>query len=227
MYYAQSWALTHRLLADASRVRNLSAYVAAIHGGRDPVESWQAIFAMSPDQLAAQLRTYVRGRLAYARLDMPPINPTITVTTLSPAADAVLLPMINARSWNAATIDGPALLGTMRAAAARFPDDPLALVALGHAEKQWGDAAAAETALTRALERQGDNVEGLVLMAKLASERAAGATDDAERTRQWSLARDLLRRALEADATDHRANAALARLRWEAQGYLGEGDLPT
>ena len=98
MYYAQSWALTHRLLADASRVRNLSAYVAAIHGGRDPVESWQAIFAMSPDQLAAQLRTYVRGRLAYARLDMPPINPTITVTTLSPAADAVLLPMINARS---------------------------------------------------------------------------------------------------------------------------------
>lgn len=227
MYYAQSWALTHWLLADAGRVRALSAYVAAIHAGQEPVAAWQATFAMTPDQLATQLRAYTRGRLSYAKLDMPPITPVITVTTLSPAADMVLLPMINARSWNAATIDGPALLGTMRAAAARYPDDPLALVALGHAEKQWGDAAASETALTRALEFQSDNIEGLVLMANLASERAADAADDDERTRQWTMARDFLRRALEADPTDHRANAALRRLRWVAQGYLDEDDLPT
>lgn len=213
MYYAQSWALTHWILADANRVRNLSAYVSAVNGGRDPVEAWQAIFAMTPDQLTSQLRTYVRGRLSYARIDIPPVNPVITVTTLSPAADAVLLPMINARSWNPAEIDGPALLGTMRSALARFPDDPLALVAVGRAEKQWGDAAAAEAALTRALELQGDNVEGLVLMADLVTERGLDATDEAERMRQWGLARDFLRRALEADPTDHRAHAAQARFR--------------
>ncbi|MGH6978420.1 MAG: DUF1570 domain-containing protein, partial [Brevundimonas sp.] len=126
MYYAQSWALTHWLLADTGRVRSLSAYVAAVNGGRDPVETWQATFNMTPDQLTAQLRTYVRGRLSYAKVDIPPINPEITVTTLSPAADVVLLPMINARSWNPAEIDAPALLNTLRTAAARFPDDPLA-----------------------------------------------------------------------------------------------------
>lgn len=213
MFYAQSWALTHWLLADASRVRNLSAYVSAVNGGRDPVEVWQAIFAMTPDQLAAQLRTYVRGRLSYAKVDLPPITPVITVTTLSPAAETVLLPMINARSWNPAEIDGPALLATLRTAAARFPDDPLALVGLGRAEKRWGDAAAAETALTRALQRQGDNVEGLILMADLATERGAAAADEAEQTRQWDLARNFLRRALEADPTDQRVYSAEARFR--------------
>lgn len=211
MYYAQSWALTHWLLTDSVRVRNLSAYVAAVNGGRDPVEAWQAIFAMTPDQLAAQLRAYVRGRLSYAKLDMPPINPAITVTTLSPAADAVLLPMINARSWNPEQIDGPALLATLRTAAARFPDDALALVALGRAEKRWGDPAAAEAALTRALEREGDNVEGLLLMADLSTERGADAADEAEQTRQWDLSREFLRRALEADSTDYRVHAAQAR----------------
>ncbi len=213
MYYAQSWALTHWLLADTGRIRNLSAYVTAVNGGRDPVEAWQAIYNMTPDQLAAQLRTYVRGRMVYAEIDIPPVNPAITVTTLTPAAEVVLLPMINARSWNPAEIDGPALLNTLRTAAARFPDDPLALVALGRAEKRWGDPAAAETALTRALERQDDNVEGLVLMADLAMERGMDASDEAERTRQEALAQELLRRALAADPTDGRIYSAQARFR--------------
>ncbi|HEX8661480.1 MAG TPA: DUF1570 domain-containing protein [Brevundimonas sp.] len=213
MYYAQSWALTHWLLSDTARIRNLSAYVAAVNGGRDPVEAWQAIYSITPEQLTAQLRAHVRGRLSYSKLDMPPISPVITVTTLSPAADAVMLPAINARSWDPGQIDGPALLQTLRTAAARFPDDPLALVAAGRAEKRGGDEAAAETALTRALERQGDNVEGLILMADLATERGADATDPAERTRQWDLARDFLRRALEADPTDGRVYSAQNRFR--------------
>lgn len=213
MYYAQSWALTHWILADTGRIRNLSAYVTAVNGGRDPVEAWQATYNMTPDQLTAQLRAYVRGRMVYAELDVPPVNPAITVTTLSPAADVVLLPMINARSWNPAEIDAPALLTTLRTAAARFPDDPLALVALGRAEKRWGDPVAAETALTLALERQSDNVEGLILMADLAMERGMDAADEDERTRQEGLARDFLRRALEADPTDGRVHSAQARFR--------------
>jgi tetratricopeptide (TPR) repeat protein len=155
----------------------------------------------------------VRGRLSYSKLDLPPISPVITVTTLSSAADAVMLPAINARSWNPDQIDGPALLETMRTAARRFPDDPLALVALGRAEKRWGDPAAAETALIRALEIQDDHVEGLVLMADVATERGAAAQDEAERTRQWNMARDFLDRAMKADPTDHSVHKAEARYR--------------
>lgn len=212
MFYAQSWALTHWLLADAARIRNMSAYVAAVNGGQDPVAAWQAIFGMTPEQLTAALRAHVNGRLSYAKLNMPPIRPEITVTTLSPAAAAVLLPAINARSWNEAETDGPALLATLRAAAGRFPDDPLALVALGRAEMRWGDAAAAEAVLTRALERDPGNVEGLILMADLATEHGADATDEGEQTRQWDMAREFLNRALEADPTDSRIYSAQARL---------------
>lgn len=213
MYYAQSWALTHWLLSDTSRIRNLSAYVTAVNGGQDPAEAWQAVYSMTPEQLTAQLRAHVRGRLSYSKLDLPPISPVITVTTLSSAADAVMLPAINARSWNPDQIDGPALLETMRTAARRFPDDPLALVALGRAEKRWGDPAAAETALIRALEIQDDHVEGLVLMADVATERGAAAQDEAERTRQWNMARDFLDRAMKADPTDHSVHKAEARYR--------------
>ena len=89
----------------------------------------------------------------------------------------------------------------------------MALVALGRAEKRWGDPAAAETVLTRALERQSDNVEGLILMADLAMERGMDAADEDQRTRQEDLARDFLRRALEADPTDGRVYSAQARFR--------------
>lgn len=216
MYYAQSWALTHWLLSDASRIGRLSAYVGAVNGGRDPVEAWQAVYSMTPEQLTTQLRAHVRGRLSYSKLDMPPITPVITVTTLSPAADAVMLPAINARAWNPDQVDGPALLETLRAAAARFPDDPLALVALGRAEKRWGDAAAAETALVRALEIQDDQVEGLVLMADIATERGAKAEDEAVRKRDWDLARGFLDRAMAADPSDNRVHTAQARFRRHA-----------
>lgn len=227
MYYAQSWALTHWLLADISRVQNLVRYLAAINGGQDHVEAWQAVFGMTPEQLTAQLRTYVRGRLYFKESEIPAITPTITVSTLSPAADAVLLQMINARSPNPADIDGPALLGTLRATAARFPDDPLALVALGRAEQRWGDEAAAEAALTRALERQPDQQEGLLLMAGLAVGRGEAAADEAEGFRQIRLAQGFLRRALDADPTDYRVYAALARIRRSASDYPSENDLLT
>lgn len=227
MYYAQSWALTHWALSDPARVQNLVAYLSAINTGRDPVEAWQAIFGTSPDQLAAQLRAYLRTGLRYAQIDLPAVAPTITVSVLSPAADAVLLPMINARVPDPADVDGPALLQLLRTSSARFPDDPLALVALGRAEKQWGDEAAAETALGAALERQPDNVEALLLMADILVDRAGMADNAAEDLRQRRLAQGFLQRALDADPTDYRVYAALARIRRNSSDYPSENDLRT
>lgn len=227
MYYAQSWVLTHWLLRDEARVRNLQAYITAVNGGTDPVEAWQAAFGLTPEQLAEQLRAYLRGRMTYTKVDIPPIQPAIAVTTLSPAADAVLLRAINAREPNPEGVDGPALLESLRASAAAFPDDPLALVSLGRAERQWGDDAAAETALARALEKQPDSVEGLLLMADIVEERGDVAPDVAEGVRQRRLAQGFLRRAMEADPTDYRIYAALARIRRTASDYPNDNDLQT
>lgn len=227
MYYAQSWALTHWLLADPERARGVAAYVAAVNGGQDPVEAWQATFGMTPEQLTNQLRLYLNRPMNYSKLNIPSLTPAITVTRLSPAADAVLLRSVNARAPNAEDIDGPALLQAMQAASARFPDDPLALVALGRAERQWGDDAAAEAALTRALELQADNVEGLLLLADIVEERGDVATDEAEGLRQRRVAQGYLRRAFEADPTDYRVYAALARIRRNAPDYPTANDLQT
>jgi len=55
-------------------------------------------------------------------------------------------------------------------------------------------------------------------MADLTTERGAAATDEAERTRQWGLARGFIARALEADPTDQRVYSAQARVR----RYVGD-----
>ena len=226
-YYAQSWLLTHWLLADQNRARALGVYLNTVNAGVEPAEAWQASFGMSPDVLEAQLRAYNRGRLYYSELNIPPVTPEITVSTLTPAWDAVILPLINSRSPNAEETDGPALLATSRANAARFPDDALALVALGRAERRWGDSAAAEAALTRALEIDPAQVEGLLLMADIVEERSDLATDEVEIDRQRDMAVGLLRRALQADPKDYRVYADLARLRRGAADYPSQDDLMT
>lgn len=227
MYYAQSWALTHWLLADQTRARALGVYLNAVGAGEDPAEAWQATFGIAPDALEAQLKAYLRGRLYYSETDIPPVTPEIAVSTLSPAWDAVILPLINTRSPRPEETDGPALLATSRANAARFPDDALALVALGRAERRWGESAAAEIALARALEIEPANVEGLLLMADILEERSDLAADEAEIDRQREQAVALLRRALEADPRDYRIHADLARLRRGAGNYPSDDDLIT
>lgn len=227
MYYAQSWALTHWLLADPARARALGVYLNALNAGSEPLEAWEASFGFPAAALEAQLKAYTRGRLYYSELIIPAITPEITVTTLSPAWDAVILPLINSRSPRPEETNGPALLATSRTNAARFPDDALALVALGRAERRWGEAAAAEAALARALEIEPGNVEGLLLMADIIEERSGQANDDAEIDRQRGLAEALLRRAQDADPKDYRVYADMARLRRGGEGYPTQDDLNT
>lgn len=227
-YYAQSWLLTHWLLADPTRARALGVYLNALNAGVPPVEAWQASFGVAPAEMEAILKAYARGRLYYSQLNIPPITPEITVSTLPPAWDAVILPLINARSPRPEDTDGPALLATSRANAARFPNDALALAALGRAEQRWGDdPAAAEAALTRALEIDPAHVEALLVMAALVDEGSGTAQDEAEIDRRHGRAVALLRRALEADPKDYRVHAALARLRRDAEDYPTHDDLMT
>lgn len=227
MYYAQSWVLTHWLLADQTRARALGVYLNAVSNGADLIEAWQASFGMTPEALEAGLKTYARGRMYYSQLNIPPITPQITVSSLPPAWDAVILPLINSRSPRPEEVDGPALLATGRANAARFPNDALALVALGRVERRWGDSTAAETALTRALEIDPANVESLLLLADIVEERADVATEEADIERERERAQGFLSRALEVDSRDYRIHADLARMRRQAEGYPTQDDLMT
>lgn len=228
MYYAQSWLLTHWLLADPSRARALGAYLNALNAGLAPVDAWQASFGLAVSELEAILKAYARGRLYYSQLNIPPITPEVTVSSLPPSWDAVILPLINSRSPRPEETDGPALLATSRANAARFPDDALALTALGRAERRWGeDPAAAEAALARALAIDPTHAEALLLMAAVVGEGPDAAQDQTDIEQRRGQALDLLNRAREADPTDYRVYADLARLRRDAEDYPTHDDLMT
>lgn len=226
MFYNQSWLLTHWMFADPARVGRLGDYLAALSAGQEPVAAWLATFGQSPEQLATELKRYLGGRIYYAEMELPALSPAVEVTSLTAAADDVLLPLINARRYDATEADGAGLLQTFQAAAARHPDDPLALVALARAQQRWGDPAAAETALTAALQ-QGDNVEGLLLMADILRDRADQMDDPAARVAALRAANGFLRRAMEADGADYRVYAALARVRRNEPSYPSQNDLMT
>ena len=224
LYYAQSWLLTHWLAADGARLQRLGAYLDAVNAGQDAVESWQTTFDQTPDQLAEALRGYLRGRIYYAQLEMPPLSPEITLSRLSPAADEVLLPWLRLRTPSTGE-SSEGLLPVLREAAARHAEDPLALTTLGQAEFTWGDADRAIAALDRAIQLEPQNAEALLLVGRIYDQRADDASDEADALALRRQSQGYLVRAMQADPTDYRVYAALARQRRTAASYPTVNDL--
>ncbi|MBN9478968.1 MAG: hypothetical protein J0I52_01895 [Bordetella sp.] len=225
-FYAQSWLLTHYLLADAERRRGLDAYLADMGRGVAPIEALQNRLGHTPESLTAALRAYLRGEMKYVRFPMTDIQPQVRIETLPPSADRMLLYGLRSR-YPQSSQDAAALLERTRADAARYPQDRLALVTLGRAELQWGDAPAGEAALNRALAVAPEDAEALRLLADARLKAADAQQDPAERGRLVREARGYLARALDADPTDYRIFAALARTRRDAADYPNANDLET
>ena len=126
-------------------------------------------------------------------------QPPITVTRLPRSANDLLL--LNQRLKVGVPDDQrPATAEDVRRAAARHPDDPLALLALGHAELHFGDPAAAEAPLQRLLAIEPDHVEALQYLVRVRMEAARDAESPEEAERLENEARALLHRAYRADA---------------------------
>lgn len=223
-FYAQSWLLTHYLFMDAERRRGLDAYLAATARGTPPLEALQTHLGHTPDSLEAALKAYLRGAMAYAEIRMDDTRPAMTFQTLPASADRMLLDSLNIR-YPKNEAEGQALLQRVRADAARYPDDRLALVTLGRAEMNWGDAVAGEAALQRALAVAPDDPEALQLLARALIR--AGDEDPDTRTRNYVEAQGYLARALQGDPTDYRIYLALARIRRVADSYPNDNDLQT
>ncbi|MFN3557965.1 MAG: tetratricopeptide repeat protein [Brevundimonas sp.] len=226
MFYAQSWLLTHYLLADPDRLQRFDGYLADLRTGADPVTAFTARMGATTEVLTRNLRAYMTRGLQYSELNIPPIDPQMTVTVLPASADDVMLIGLNIKERSGGD-DNPALLTQARAAAARHPGDPLALTTLARAEITWGDAAAAETALTQVLAVEPANVEALLMSAERRIDVAEQATDDVQMIARFREAQGLLGRAFAADDTDYRVLANLARIRQVAPDYPNENDLET
>ena len=225
MFYAQSWLLTHYLITDAQRRAGLDRYLAAVRGGMSEAEALQTHLGMTPDELTAALRAYLRSRMPYAEMSVPDNEANIQIRELPASAKDMLLYSV-ALQYNQPEETLTSLMSRVRADAARYPDDRLALVTLGRAELRWGDKQIAEQSLKRALELYPADTEALRLMADLHIERSGPLEGDAK-VAEIREAQNYLRRALDADPTDYRIYTTLARLRSGSPSYPTDNDIAT
>lgn len=221
-YYPVAWLLTHWFMSSPERVVKLEAYLGLIRQGVDPSTAMQQATGLTLDQLRNTLRDHLYGRIELNTYDIDMPDLEIEITRLPPSADDLLLlgqrlklPMSEEHREVA--------LAEARRLAGRYPDDPLALLVLGHAELHIGDRAAGEAAFTRLLEMDPDNVEALQFMAMA---RFADADDNPEdRPELMNRARGYLATAYGADPGNYLTLLLIGRSRSGAPGYPNANDL--
>lgn len=225
-FYSQSWLLTHYLVMDPERRRGLDAYLAAVGRGTPEAEALKTHLGHDYASLEAALRAYLRGRMGYAEADLSDVHPEVRFAALPASADRLLFDSLTIR-YPKSPQEIQELLPRIRADAAPYPEDPLALTTLARAEFQWGDAEAGEAALAKVLSITPDDPEALQLAANRRVMQSREATDEAARLILVNEARGYLARAVQAAPTDYRIYLALARTRRGATGYPNDNDLQT
>lgn len=225
-YYPIAWLLTHWFYSDATRREQLKAYLTDIGNGTDSVEAMERATGMSLNELRAALRRYTRSRLNGQRISGQFPTPDIVVTRLPRSANDLLL--INQRMKIGVPDKDRAALGQEVARlAARHGDDPLALLAAGHAGMHFGDRPAGERALLRLIEIEPDNVEALQFLAQERLRQARETDSPEERTPLRSQAREYLSRAYAAGNNDYRTLMLLTELRQTQPNFPNDNDMLT
>jgi len=222
-YYGQSWLLTHYMMIDEARARQLDTATRAIAAGAPPVAAMEAATGMKVGDLSDTLHRYVKTKLLYRRIKNPfPMETPMTVTVLPPSADDILLESLSL-SGPMLNNDGRDLVGTLRRRAKAYPGDALAELTLARAEIRFGDREAAEAILQRRLAADPKEVESLRLMGE--SRLAAGRADRDQRERYFKEARPFLARAYAVNNSDYQTLYAYARARSIDTGYPDENTL--
>ncbi len=225
-YYPVAWLLTHWFFSDATHQAQLGAYLREVMEGGDPVEAMENATGMSLTELRAELRRYMGGRLTVRNISgaLPTVD--VEVTRLPRAANDLLL--INQRlKIGVPSEDREALGREVAQLAARHGDDPLALLAAGHAGMHFGDRPAGEAALQRLIALEPDHVEALQFLAQERLRQSRDAEDAAEELARKREARAYLARAYAAADNDYRTLMLLSELRGGEATYPNENDLLT
>jgi hypothetical protein len=219
-YYPVAWLMTHWFMSDDDRRQQLLTYVADVQQGSEPLAAMERATGLTIDELRRELRLYRRLNITTYRGDFP--DPEITLTTLPRSADDLLL--VGQRLKVGVAADKrEETAALVRRLAARHPDDPFAMLQLGHAELHFGDPVAGEAVLARLLEIEPDNIEALQLLAARQIVLAGEKPEDA--AAHLRRARGYLARAYRLDEGQYSTLHLLARSREGAADYPTENDL--
>jgi hypothetical protein len=150
MFYAQAWLLTHYMISDPERNKQLRAYMAEVAKGGDPVTTFFSVTGVSAADLTHTLHDYSTGRIVGLRLTRKAVvaDTQVAVSGLSRSADDLLMESLQL-SRDLTIAEGAALLKAVREKAAPYPADRFAQFTLAHAECRFGDPKAGLAILDR------------------------------------------------------------------------------
>jgi hypothetical protein len=219
--YAQSWLLTHYLLASNERWAAAQEVFAALRNGESVVKAFEQHLGLDMRALRAELRLYAGRQIRFSVLDVEFPEVPVSITSLSEAADRVMLPNI---AIELGARDGDTL-ARVREAFARHPTDPFAVECRARAEAAAGDPQRALDLLAPLLAGTDARAEHHYLagMAQLSlAARALKAPDaiTADANAARVAAANHFAGAIQADDTDYRS---LYRY-WQIR--IGNGDAP-
>ena len=254
-YYAIAWALTHYMMNDAERTRQLRTYLAAVSNGGDPVDSMTQATGKSINQLRGDVRRYINGLLPYLTPQIPVPDPEVEVTRLdADHARLIWLDLrldmepVKAREITLTRREGESdeaferrqaetrqevaqaradLVREATVASAVNPTSPASLKARARMELLSGDAEAALSALEPLLGADGQDAGALRLAGEILLEQAGEGSDAEELPNRLRRARGYLARSLDIDPMDFQTYVALDRSRNGASDYPTPNDLST
>lgn len=218
-FYAESWLLTHYLMSDPERFKQFQAYASAVSRGGDPVKSMEAATGMTVEALDQILRRYMNGKIhgtRYKRTDFT--VPTITITTLPPSADALLLDRLQIVSHSYKDTDA-SYLPMIRGKAAKFPDDQLAVLTLGQTELELGDPAKGQAVLEDWIKAHPDDAEAMLVLGRHLFNASREEKDPDKSRGMMAAAGGFLQRAAAIAPKDYRILYAYAQTRRGEPGF--------
>lgn len=243
-YYAQSWLMTHYMLSDPNRRKQLFTYVRLLGQGKESVPAWTEATGESIEAFDTRLKAYMRKGMPSTRFTRASYKPaTVAVTAMPKSADDFLLESVRASLTGCGTDreapqldDGSdeeatkaaakeareeaAFLERIRTRAALYPDDSLAQRTLACMELEDGDKAKGAAILDRLVAADPQDAASLRLKALILLAQARDADEPAAQRKLMNDAGRLLLKANAAQPNDYRTLLNYARSR------RGEADYP-
>ena len=199
MVYPESWLVTHYLMDDPARQKQMTNYLLAIGRGEQADQAFKTSFGMDYAGFDKVMKAYLKSSKikvrSFPRMNQTPIE--LAVTTLPASADDLLL--LNARFMSRSLahqdeVDmrlGEKALQTVRKRAAKYPGDALAERTLAAAELLYGDVEKADAMLDDLLDdllaRSPQDVDSLYL--KAARYVLGGRWEPEQRAALWAKAK--------------------------------------
>lgn len=177
-FYAQSWLLTHYMLSNTNRARDLNDYFARLAKGEPPIAAWEAATSIPVKDLADILQKYM-DHMYFLKVPVADYaDSAITIAPVTPSLQSFLFD----RSLLTTCPDnnqGQAILARLNSQKATIGADLDFNLTLARANLLYGKVQDAETIMTSLIDAHGDSFEANYLMGRvyLKESQAAGGKD--------------------------------------------------